>query len=50
MWKRSGKACEMPSEQQVLSELEQEQLEIAKIQRQQDSILKLQQSFLKKDQ
>jgi chromosome segregation ATPase len=49
MWRRSGKG-ELPSEQQVLSEIEQEQQEIAKIQRQRDGILKLQESFLKKDQ
>jgi hypothetical protein len=50
MWRRSAPRCELPTEQQILSELEQEQLEITKIQKQRDSILKLQESFLKKDQ
>jgi chromosome segregation ATPase len=50
MWKRTKQTSELPSEKQILSELEEEQLEIAKIQKQRDFIIKLQVSFLKKEQ
>ena len=40
----------MPSEQQILSELEMEKEEISKIQKQRDIIGKVQESMMKKDQ
>ena len=40
----------MPSEQQILSELEVEKEEISKIQKQRDIIGKVQESMMKKDQ